>query len=349
MCCDKKKLVLADCEETEIQSFVRGLCQEGEWDYQVKSHVSNWKRTGKISELKRYAKYFGVGFLYFLKRNQYSVIIGWQQFYTLILVFFCELFHVRKKTIIIAGNYTYKQKNGKIGEIYYWFIRKCMSEKYLDYIHVPSAAYADQVSQEFAYPRERIIVATFGIDDEYDHFVTLAPPVGYAKESYALALGRSNRDFDFLIRAWERLEYPLAIVSDTYKGDTDNPYIHILRNVDVEESKSWIANCAVMLIPIDDGTICSGDTVLLTSMSAGRKIIVSAPSTLSEMYVIDGQNALLAPKEETVFVEKVKEVLYSETYSKLGEQARICFLHQYSRKSLGEKFAKFLQEKSYRR
>ena len=61
---DKSNVILADCDVSEIISFAEGLGKKCD----IKSHIANWKRTGKMSEVRRYATYFYVGFCYFLHR-----------------------------------------------------------------------------------------------------------------------------------------------------------------------------------------------------------------------------------------------------------------------------------------
>jgi len=331
----KRNIVLADCAAEEVLPFSEELQYQGQ-PFEIKSHISNWKRTGPVSELKRYAKYFLIGFRYFLDRKNYQAIVGWQQFYALIFCFFCRMFRVKKPGMVAAFNYTYKEKRGKAAKLYRWFMAQCLSPEYLDYIHVPSAQYADAVTREFGYPRERILVAPFGVSDVGEAFSRMVSPEGFQKDGYALAIGRSNRDFDFLIRAWQQISFPLVIISDTYQGDTDAEQITIVRNVAGEDSYPWIANCALMVIPIDDGTICSGDTVLLTAMSASRKILVTVPSTLAEMYIADGTNALLTEKDMDAFRCRAEQALFSPEYRDLGSRARASFLENFSRRSMGQ-------------
>ena len=342
---NRPNILLADCAKEKVLPFANELHINGE-PFITKAYISNWKRTGVISEIRRYAKYFAVGIKYFLKRKQYDTIIGWQQFYALIYCFCCSVFYVQKTNIVIAMNYTYKEKKGKFSAIYRWFMNKCMDPRYLDYIHVPSANYADQIAKDFNFPRERIMVLTFGINDQYDRMSRLLPPEGYERESYALAIGRSNRDYDFLIRAWENVNFPLVIISDTYQGTTDAENITILRNVAGVEADPWVANCGLMIIPIDDGSICSGDTVLLTAMSLKRRILATTPSTLAEMYIKDGENAVLCEKDEEKLRETVAAMLESDRYAGLGEGARRSFLENHSRQSLGQKTAKILNTKA---
>lgn len=342
----KVNVILADCEKEEVSSLLEGLQEESE-EYVIKSHIANWKRTGKISELKRYIKYFQVGFHYFIHRKECGIMIGWQQFYALIYCFFCEIFHVKKENIVIALNFTYKAKKGRVFELYRWFMNKCLSSEYMDYLHVLSETYADAISNEFGFPRERILVTPFGVPDFYDKWRKYIAPYEYEKEKYALAIGRSNRDYDFLIRAWKNIDYPLVIISDTFQEKVDAKNIKIITNIAGEESYPWIVNCGLMIIPIQDGDICSGDTVLLNAMACKRKILVTKPSTLAEMYIINGENAVLTEKDEEKFEKNINEMLYTDKYKNLGEKARNSFLEKYSRNSMGQKIGHLIKTRTY--
>lgn len=338
----KKNAILADCDAEEVRSFAQGV-SSGKYAFEIESHIANWKRTGLWSELKRYDMYFWIALRAFVKRKEYGILIGWQQFYALIFCFYCSLFRVKKPCKVVAFNFTYKRKNGKFADLYRWFMGKCLNQKYLDYIHVPSEQYADFVTAEFGFPRNRMLVIPFGVNDRYDVFSKLSVPDGYQKDGYALAIGRSNRDYDFLIRVWKDIEYPLVIISDTYAGTTEQKNITILRDVAGEASYPWIAHCGLMVIPIDDGAICSGDTVLLTAMSVERKILVTAPSTLAEMYITDRENAILVEKNAAAFQRAVQQILFSVEHEMLGKQARRSYLQQFTRNSMGVRLAERLQ------
>ena len=145
---NRENIIVCDCEADEVESLCDAINKK-EQTFSVKSHIANWKRTGKISELKRYLKYFSVAWHYFTKRKKYNVIIGWQQFYTLIFCFYSSLFHTKKRNTVVALNFTYKDKKGKLANIYKWFMKKCLNPKYLDYIHVLSQNYANITSKLF--------------------------------------------------------------------------------------------------------------------------------------------------------------------------------------------------------
>jgi hypothetical protein len=162
-----ENIILCDCQPKEIYSFREGIESEAGVTFSVKSYVANFLRKSKIANIRRYAMYFLVPIITMAHRKRYQYIIGWQQFYALIFSFYCSLFHLKKKNIVVALNFTYKKKNGIVGKIYKRFMRKCLNPKYMDYIHVPSNDYANLIVEEFAFPQNRIIVSHFGINDEF--------------------------------------------------------------------------------------------------------------------------------------------------------------------------------------
>ena len=334
----KKNYLSADCDPAEVETIRRNLFYE-DTGFETYSKVSNWKRTGLSSEIKRYLSYFGVGWKMFKSRSEVGALIGWQQFHALIFVFFCSIFNVNKTTKVIALNFTYKKKK-KFTRIYKWFMKKCINPLYLDYIHVLSNNYADVIHNQFDYPRNRIIVTPFGVDDCFEEFSKLEPPKRYAKSSYALALGRSNRDFQFLIDCWENVDFPLVIISDTFAGNTNNKNITIKRDVAGEDSYPWIANCFMMIIPIDNPVICSGDTVLLNAMACQKNVVVTAPSTLAEMYISNGVNGYTVKKEKAVFSREINKILKSN--DTVAKRAREDFLERFSREQFGKRISNVL-------
>ena len=97
----------------------------------------------------------------------------------------------------------------------------------------------------------------------------------------------------------------------------------------------FIINSKAVILPIDDGRICSGDTVLLTSMSFKKIIIVTKPSTLSEMYIKDGENGLLITKDKSSVHKVISDIFYTDKYNYIGENARNSFLTNFSREKMG--------------
>lgn len=291
----KQNIILADCYPDEIEAFVEG-CNSvvTNSNFKILSFISIGSHKGVINNIVRYFKYFKYPFYIFLNRKKYNIIFGWQQFYAINFALFCRIFRVKKKNILIAGNYTYKAKNGFIGKLYYHYMK--YSCKYIDYFHVPSFKYAERNSKELSIPIEKFIVQSFGIVDISDIVGNLKVPIS----NYSFSIGRSNRDFDFLVQVWSQpclKDNILVIASDTWKTSVNLPKNIIFRDdMKSQESYIWIKNSCICITSIDDGNLCSGDTVLLTGMMFAKPVVITKPSTLAEMYVEDGVNGICVEK-----------------------------------------------------
>lgn len=333
---EKQNIILTDCEEEEIKDFAKGIEEIIGKKFEVKSKICNGKRN-LINNIKRYFIYVFYPLKFVIKRKKYDYIIGWQQFFTLFYAFYCNLFKLKKKNIVVVCNFTYKSKKWLIGKIYKHIMKYCINNIYLDYIHVPSKEYAEICSKEFKIDINKFIITTFGLNDNYNQWKD--SKVEYS--NYTLAIGRSNRDYDFLIDSWNLMpkKEKLLIISDEYKSKRKLPDNIILRNnITGDQQFPYITNCKLMIIPIKDGNICSGDTVLLKAMSYYKPIIITKPSTLAEMYIIDNKNGICLEKEKKSFYKETLSLLNNqEKMKQLAEEARISFVNKFSRYNMGKK------------
>ena len=76
-------------------------------------------------------------------------------------------------------------------------------------------------------------------------------------------------------------------------------------------------------------------------MSYYKTIIVTKPSTLSEMYIKDGINGFAIKKDENEFLEKLAKILQDKNKQKeIGINARKDFEENYSRYNMGTRIGK---------
>lgn len=345
---NKSNIILADCNSEEIKTFAEGCNMVTKNSkFEIFSSISNGSHKGIIKNLIRYLKYFTFPFQVFLNRKKYNVILGWQQFYAINFAFFCRLFHVNKCNTNVVVNFTYKRKSGIIGKIYYSYMKYCCQNKYIDYFHVLSYNYVDSCSKELGINKNKFIVTVFGVPDTYESMKYLKTPM----KNYSLSIGRSNRDFNFLVNVWKQdcmKDKILVIASDTWRPTEQLPK-NVIHKTDIEyeDSFAWFNNCNLCITPISDGSICSGDTVLLTGMMFGKPVVVTTPSTLSEMYVENDVNGVCIEKNAEKAASIISELLNDKNKSKmLGTNARKCFLEKFSRKSMGIQLCKGIKELS---
>jgi glycosyltransferase involved in cell wall biosynthesis len=340
----KKDIFIIDCYKDEVLNFVLALNETTGKSFDIFEKPCNSKRNLK-NDIKRYLVYIFYPLKFVFSRKKYDYIVAWQQFFALFFAFYSRLFKLKKVNTVVACNYTYKQKSGLAGKMYATIMRYCMQSDYIDYFHVPSKEYAHNCAEYFNVPIEKFIVANFGIEDEYEQMIRFVRE----HKAFSLSIGRSNRDFNFLVEAWKKMpsEHRLIIVSDVFKYEGVLPEnIKIKNNVSGINQYPYIVNCSTMIIPIDDGQICSGDTVLLKGMSFKKPVVVTAPSTLAEMYITDGENGICVKKDKKDFCDKMTKLLSDdELIKRLGENGRKCFLEKYSRRTLGENIGRAIVKK----
>lgn len=331
-------IILADCLEEELTDLKEGLEDSTKQNWKIYSTISNWGRTSLWKKIKRYLVYFLAPIKVFLKRKEFSKIIGWQQFYALIFAFYCNIFKVKKNFNLYVVNFTYKEKNGFVGKIYYKFMKNTINSKYIDLLYVPSKDYIDMCSRILDVSKEKFVVLPFGIPDQYNKYKN-----DYIKGNYYLSIGRSNRDYDWLIKEWKNIKETLYIVSDNYKPNFSVPNnIKIIDNVFGNMQYPYIMGCKALIIPIDIENICSGDTVLLTAISFKKIVIVTEKSTLAEMYVNNGEDGFVVSKNKGELTKLIN--LINHDNLKVGNKAREKYLNNYSRKIMGINIGKSIME-----
>lgn len=335
----KKNLILSDCEAEEIQTFADGFSVHS-MNTVIMSSIANWGYNNVGKNIYRYLKYFIFPLKVLVVRKRYGIIIGWQQFYSIALAFWCKLFMVKKSNIIVVGNFTYKNKKGFIGGVYRSFMKYSTNNKYIDYFHVPSYSYAEICCVELGIPKEKFIITCFGIPDTSKKWENVTVPIN----DYVLSIGRSNRDFDFLVKLWTENTFSndqLVLISDVYKPTMMLPTnITLINNIVGDAAVPWIKNCKMMIIPIDNGTICSGDTVLLSGMMFGKTVAVTCPSTLAEMYISHNVDGIHIMKNVTTASLVIRKLLDDDKHlNMLGIAARKKYLDSFSRFTMGKQLS----------
>ena len=330
-----KATVLADCSKEDLDEFIVGLDRATGIEWSVESRIANWGRSSFFAEAKRYFAYFYEPWRVFRKRDDYDAIIGWQQFYAINYALYCALFRTKKAAFVCAANYTYKEKRGVAGRLYRHFMSRMAKSPYLDCMHVPSRKYAKLCSSELGVSESKFLVTPFGITDLWDRYNDMIEDGGYA-----LAIGRSNRDYDWLIDEWT-IDLPLIIISDTYVPKSPLPHnVTLLSNISGDSQYPYIAKCRFLIMPMDDPTICSGDTVLLTGMALGKRIVVTSPSALAETYVKNEINGYLCSKDPGCLAEVLERAANKRDIN--GNCIRRNYVKTYSLESMGERLGRLV-------
>lgn len=140
--------------------------------------------------------------------------------------------------------------------------------------------------------------------------------------SYVLSLGSSYRDYDTLIKAIKKLNYPTKVIlpeksqveyHNTYLEDSfiaDN--IEIIRHdYNYDTWNDYIANARLVVIPITKAALQpAGISVYLEAMALGKPVIVSeGPSTKG---ILVNNEAEIVPAEDSEALASAIEKIWSD-------------------------------------
>lgn len=334
----KENVALFDSSQEEAAEFIRGLQDQTGEQWRAIVCNSNKGRQG-LTNVIRYIKYFAFPFKIFCQRKRYQRIIGWQEFYGLVYAFYCRLFRVKKCNTLIIKNFIYKPKKGFVGKLYFRFMNYIVKSGYVDTYICASKTMVQYCCEAFGEKDDKFVFIPFGVNDFASEYKPEAP----AANDYVLSLGRSNRDWQFLLNGVKGSEYPVKIICDELRVEDPPENVEILNNVWGNMTHSYIYNCKCMVIPIADGRIASGDTVLLMAMSFGKPIIITKPSCLADDYVTDGYNGIVIEKDAKQLQAAIDRIFKNDTlYQQLSQNGRQHYLDNHSLYTYGKNVGKLI-------
>jgi len=332
--CDEN-LILVDDIVKQDWEFASELSDTTGLKWKIVSCYSNGSIKSKINNFKRYIKYFFFPFNIFLKRKQIKNIIAWQQFYGLIFAFYCELFHVKKTNRLIVMTFIYKEKHGFVGKIYSAFINRIVNSKYIDKLICFSKNEVKYYSEVF-HLKDKLEYVPLGIED-YRKLIDKVDLDNTAnneeKQSYFLSVGRSNRDYNFLINSLQDEEHQIKILSDQLENKNIGN-ISIRNNVFRKQYFEQLNNCFAVIIPLENSNISSGQLVILQAMQFKKPIIITESNTIRE-YVTNEKNALIIKKDKQELLKAMNRLIYDmDLYNKLAKNGYSNFDKKFSLKAL---------------
>lgn len=334
----KKNIILVDIKVKKDWEFVQGVENETNLKWSVISWNNAGLKTSRFFNVKRILGYMHHAFTIFQHRKEFNKIIAWQQFYGIFFAFFLSLFHVKKVNELTVMTFIYKNKNGTLGKIYKWFIVKTLTSGYIDHIVVFSSTEASYYADILGVDRSLFQFIPLGIDSK----IVSGKSKISVKKPFLLSVGRSNRDYNFLMQCKPNIPMELYILTDVLNlEDQKIPEgTHIINNIRGEEYLRLLKESYAVLIPLKDKNISSGQLVILQSMHYGKPIIITEAYTIHD-YVENNKTALICDKNVDEFCAAVNRVVSdNRLYQQLSVNEKRAFVENYTLKRLGEAIGK---------
>ena len=333
---NKRGVLLTDFKASSDWDFCRALSDHSGYSFEVKyddkalSYQAKWKRL---------LSYFCFPFcLLFLPKDVF-VIVSWQQFFGLLYAFYCRLFHVKKTCKVYIMTFIYKPKRGIVGKIYKHFMTYIVQSEYVDKLIVFTKNEVEHYAQTFGVPKDKFFFTPLTISE-----VKISKcDEALRSEKYVFSTGRSNRDYELLLKIFENSEHSLHIACNTLGSDNTPHNIRIYTNMFGEDMRKHMYNSYCVAIALKDPNISSGQLVFLQAMQMGKPIVCTRCSAVSD-YLTDGYNALLVNTESEW--EEAIERLYTdcELYDRISKNAYNDYLTKYSSDSMAKSIGLMIKE-----
>ena len=248
------------------------------------------------------------------KIKNYDVVYAWHAVIGLMFAALCRLFRLRRVRIVVAQLIVPSKKNSIAQRAKLAFTRYALKriELVIAYSHVEVELFKNEYENGFT----KFVFTPLGIDFPFND--------GKLDNGYIFSGGRSNRDYETLIRAVAPLKTSLHIAAQRFNiGSTDIP-LNVTVHYDAfgAEFLRLLTDAALIVIPLDRADESSGQLVLLQAMALGKAIIVTENRGISDYYIA-GETVTISPSHNPAALRELIKSLMDdpEQRMRLGRAA----------------------------
>lgn len=208
-------------------------------------------------------------------------------------------------------------------------------------LHVLGEGAKDALHQYLINIRQKEVnCLQFGVDVDF-----WIPDSRVVSENYILSVGNDPaRDFDLLIQS---TDLPIKLV--TAKSLPSKPNIERYSGISNIELRELYQKSRIVVIPLQDVSQPSGQSVALQAMSCGKAVLLSDTRGLWDRRGMkhDFNCRLVIPNNVKAFSEAIEYMWADQDYcNQLGHNARETVLELYASKTLGKHLSRILQSQA---
>lgn len=191
-----------------------------------------------------------------------------------------------------------------------FFLRWILSS--VDTVVCSSKQEAEYYKEMFGWEDKQVAVVLFHSDPQY-----LQSPSTF-DDGYILSAGRTFRDYETFLEAVRGINYRVILVTSPRNVVRLQVPANVTLRFDLplSELTSLIQRCALVVVPLQNRRISTGQSVILHAMAMGKPVVVTRTAG-TEDYVDHFENGLLVPPGDSARMREAIE------YLMLNESERI--------------------------
>lgn len=313
-----KLVILANWKEEGRWSFFRQLKLKVQHIDILQPLSFKHPVSSRLAYISNYLSEFYVPLMAVSRRRQHDVVISWQMRMGVCYGILKRIFHPQKPPVHIIHDLHIDLAQTRWLYRFNLILLK-LAVPGIDYFFCTSTEEEAIYSQMFNIPRSRI--AFLPLVEASSNFEEPSRPI----KDYIFSYGKSDRDFDTLIRSVAPLNIKTYILSRKYKPQVMMPEnVCIIREyVSSHDLVQWIASSRIVVLPLQDYRIAAGQISMLEVMALARPLIITENMATKE-YAAHRQTALFFEAGNDKELSDHIQYLWNhrESAEWMGQQAR---------------------------
>jgi len=312
-----KLVILANWQDAGNWSFLHDLKSTVQ-SADIFQPISFQSLSSRLNHISKYLSEFYVPLLALIRRNRFDVVVSWQMRLGICYGLLKRMAHCNKPPVhIIQDFHIDLTKNRGLYRFNLVLLKWAIPG--IDYFCCTSTEEEAIYSRMFNIPRRRIVFLP--LVESMSNFEEPRRPI----RDYIFSYGKSDRDFDTLIRSVTPLKLETYILSQKY-----NPKVPVPENVCIirdyvsdREMVQWIASSRVVVLPLQDYRISAGQISMLEVMALARPLIITENMATKE-YAVHRQTALFfGAGDAQELADHIRHLWNNpEKAEQIGQQAR---------------------------
>jgi len=341
----KRILVLFPWGPRDLKIFDKCVKELEFFDYDcvnVKFSVEKWRNLA-TKTIYMYIPYLQTAAKSFSKAKKYDLIFSWSPNPALLLAFFARLLSVKFPPIVSMMFIIPTHKSRLLSKLRLWFTNFSLAK-----IHTAICFSTNEVTcYDKLFPRHKnkfLFTALGGLPTD------LRKLNNKNIEDYIFSGGTSNRDYKTLLKAIEGTNLCLKIIGKRVNFKDLNfarnlPNIELLEDIYGQDFVQMMYNSKIVVLPLLNPDISSGQEVLIKAMELGKPIIATNVAGIIDYVIPDYDCILVPPQDNDQLRYQILELLSNLDKARiLGENARKSYLEKFTFESFMKRVISLLAD-----